>query len=248
MEAKKVEWSEFKAFVDQKGVNPQYYEYQNRDHIYAFDGPFSLYCRLRLDPSDSSDITDWQTNYKPNANERLESVDSTGTPLMAQEKACGDFSTVVSHNLCDKNTWEISTTDSTWQISPSAGERLDIVKAEVQFQHDLNLSDAGNVCELYLDYYVWHPVSPGTPVLGQRITFKTAKDIFELGNQHFHAPSLPEISSGLSTVVFDYAHKLNFYGDETYGKLAYLEMSLKDHTEPTGTYATVGFVTNTVMV
>lgn len=169
--------------------------------------------------------------------------DSAGNPIYAMDKSAADFDTIITHNFCDNTTWEISTSDSTWKLEPAAGEIVRVIKAEVQFEHDLDIDS-----DLYLDYYVWHPSSPGTPILGKRITFEHVRNIFELGNEHYHAPSFPGITTGLSTVVFSYAHKLQFYGDETAGELAYLQLSLEGHTEPTGTYATVGFVTETVVL
>jgi hypothetical protein len=170
----------------------------------------------------------------------LSSKDSSGTNLIAIQKPVGDFNTIITHNFCDNNSWS-QTNDSSWKLEPSAGEIYRVQKAEVQFEHDVNISINSN--ELYLDYYAW--IGGGAKALAQRITFKHMRDIFEYGNAHYHAPSLPEISTGLSTVIFDYANKLSFYGDDNPGKLAYLEISTKNNVKITGSYATVGFVTNT---
>jgi hypothetical protein len=156
------------------------------------------------------------------------------------QKTTGDFTTRITHNFCDNNTWT-TTNDSSWKLEPSAGEIYRVDRAEVQFEHDVNIS--GNSNELYLDYYVW--IGGGQKALAQRITFKHIRDIFAYGNSHYHAPSMPEITNGLSTVIFDYASKLSFYSVEKPGSLAYLEISTKNHAQITGSYATVGFVTNT---
>lgn len=78
----RVEWSEIKTFIDSRGVVPQYYTYQDRDHIYAFDGPLCLYCQLRLDPTENADVLDWQTNYKSIANQNLKDRDITGREVI----------------------------------------------------------------------------------------------------------------------------------------------------------------------
>jgi hypothetical protein len=169
--------------------------------------------------------------------------DTSNIPILALQKPVGDFDTIITHNFCDNASWP-QTNDSSWILSPSAGEVFRVQKAEVQFEHDVNIS--GNSDELYLDYYAW--VGGGAKALAQRITFKHIRDIFEYGNAHYHAPSLPEITHGLSTVIFDYANKLSFYGDDTPGSLAYLEISTKNDAQITGSYATVGFVTNTEAV
>ena len=172
----------------------------------------------------------------------LDVEDPAGVPMVAVSKSTGDFDTIITSNFCDKDTWVVSTTDSTWKLEPAAGEILRVIKAEAQFEHDLYIGDPGNTTELYLDYYIWHPSYPGTPVLGKRIVFDSERAMFEMGNSHYHSPALPSMSTGLSTIIFDYANKLSFYGDETSLELARLELSLKDHIEPTGSYATVGFV------
>lgn len=167
-------------------------------------------------------------------------TDTSGKSLIAVDKPSGDFTTLITHNFCDNSTWINGTNNSTWELVPSgAGKILDVIKAEVQFEHDLSISPT----ELYLDYFVHHPSSPGAPLLGQRITFDSTRGLFELGNEHYHAPSLPEISTGLTTIVFNYANKLSFHGNEVFGSLAFLRISTKNNDEITGSYSTVGFVT-----
>lgn len=185
-------------------------------------------------------------NSKKTEQIKLSKSDPSGTSLIAVQKPSGDFNTIVTHNICDKDSWIVSTSDSTWELTPSENAVMYLDKAEAQFSHDLNISNVGNKTEIYLDYYVWHPASPGTPVLGQRIVVDTAMKLFELGNEHYHAPPLPEIPTGVTTIIFNYANKLTLYANETYGSLAKVVISTKDHIEPTGTYATVGFVTKEI--
>lgn len=162
-------------------------------------------------------------------------LDDSGRPLVAIEKSTGTFQTVVSHNWCDNTTWEISTTDSTWDIAPGTGEIIDVLRAEIQFEHDLSMSSTVN-----LKYYAW---VGGTPTVIRTISFAHTRDLFNYANEHYHSPSLPQITNGLSTLVFAYAHKLKLYGDDCPGKLAKLEVSIDDHTQLTGSWATIGFVT-----
>ena len=173
-------------------------------------------------------------------------TDTAGLSKVAIEKSTGDFTTHITHNFCDNTTWT-ATNDSAWTMTPDEDTILSVVKAEVQFEHDINIAGT-NGDEIYLDYYGWHPSSPGTPILFQRIVFDSVRSIFELGNQHYHSPGLPEISGGLTTVVFDYANKLTFYANQEYGALAYLQITTKSHVQITGTYATVGLVTNSESV
>lgn len=231
----KMEWRFFKDMANKRSLYIQYEECVRDYHLWMHVNGLNVESVLQKGGKDAQDFED---NYKSAANK-------DPIPTVQTDKSEGDFDTVVTHNICDKTTWVAGTTDSTWTLTPAAGEKLKVIKAEVQYIHDLHLADTGNASELHLNYYVWHPISPGTPVLGKSIVFDTKHKIYELGNEHYHSPDQPGISGGLSTVVFSYAHKLIFYGDETHGQLAYLEIKMKDHVEPTGSYATVGFVTET---
>lgn len=170
----------------------------------------------------------------------LEKQDVTGTPIITIDKPAGNFSTIITHDLCNNTTWS-SQSNSTWELVPSAGEVLSVVKAEVQVQHDVSVAPG----EIYLNYYAW--VGGGATAIVETITFASMYDIFNLGNSHYHSPSFPEITGGLSTIIFDYVNKLRFHGDETPGSLYKISISTKNHAEITGSFATVGFVTRLEM-
>lgn len=75
----RVKWSTFKSFVDTRGLKIQYFDHMDRYHIYAYDGPFYMWTRLRSDDSSNSDTSDFETNYKDSANEQM--GDSDGIQL-----------------------------------------------------------------------------------------------------------------------------------------------------------------------
>lgn len=151
----------------------------------------------------------------------------------------GNFDTVVTHNLCNKSTWVSGEDDSTWILQPSEGKTIGIIKAEIQFTHDLAL--AGSSVDL--TYMGWHPDYPGTPVPFNVISFNSLYSMFELGNTHSHSPAIgDEMPIGLTTIHFNYVKKLVFYSNETPYKLAYLMISNSGHNEIGGTYCTAGFV------
>lgn len=78
----KVEWLDFKNFLDIKLVSPQYIELSDRFIIHAFDGPFELECELIKNVSDTSDLDDWNTNYKSNGNRTIDDPrDSDGSRI-----------------------------------------------------------------------------------------------------------------------------------------------------------------------
>ena len=170
------------------------------------------------------------------------SKDMLGIPKVVVSKPSGDFSTMVTHNFCDNTTWANGVNDSSWELKPDPGKILLIDRAEAQFEHDLSFAAS----KVFIDYYLWHPAFPGTSIPVQTVTFDSVRSMFELGNAHFHSPALPEIPNGLTTIIFDYASKLEFCGDEKPLMLHKLVVRLENDTEATGTYATIGFVTTTV--
>lgn len=172
----------------------------------------------------------------------LASKDMLGIPKIAVSKPSGDFSTMVTHNFCDRTTWVNGISDSSWELKPDPGKTLLIHRAEAQFEHDLSFAAS----KVFIDYHLWHPSFPGTPIIAQTTTLDSVRSMFELGNAHFHSPSLPEIPTGLTTIIFDYASKLEFSGDEKPLALHKLVVRLENDNEAIGTYATIGFVTTTV--
>lgn len=235
----KMNYTEWKSMVDQ-GL-PHYYSGNSEGYtLYAVDKEIYFKCDL---PSD--DVSDYEANYKSNANFRQLKLDDLGYPITVTENPSGDFDTLVSHNWCDKNTWDISTTDSTWTVEPSAGKILEIGKSEVQFEHDININ---GVTKLFIDYYIWHPLFPGTPVVGKTVEIDSAQKIFELGNAHYHAPTITgELPTGMSTVQFNYRRALTLHATESALKLAKIVFRLEadgsgDHIEAGGSYCTVGLV------
>lgn len=63
-------WTQFKNFVTDKNLQPQYVEDNLLYKLFAFDGPMSVTCLLNKD--ESSDTVDFETNMMPSANQRLE--------------------------------------------------------------------------------------------------------------------------------------------------------------------------------
>lgn len=231
----KLSYSDFKAFCQSSNAQIK----QFNDWAWAIDGPFQAECLM-----DDSEKTDFESTFSSVINKQISMRDNSGVPLSASEVPSGDFDTVVSHNFCDNTTWT-TTTDSSFELAPPSGKIYTLEKSEVQFEHSLQIS---GVTKLFIDYYIWHPSYPGTPVVGKTIEFDSIRSIYELGNDHFHSPAInTEIPDGMSTIQFNYRRALKFYGNETSLELAKLGLRLEadgngDHIEAGGTYATVGFV------
>ena len=75
----KLNWTSLKDFLDNRSLTAQYTEDANKYYIQAIDGPFTVFAEVDKDPSDLTDLNDWETNYKPHANSSY--TDSNGIPL-----------------------------------------------------------------------------------------------------------------------------------------------------------------------
>lgn len=79
MEAISIGWTDFRAFIVAKAVSPQYIQTNDTYYLFAFDYPMAVACVLPMD--NSSDQTDFETNFKPTANKKLKTTDTDGSDL-----------------------------------------------------------------------------------------------------------------------------------------------------------------------
>lgn len=66
-----IAWTEIKAAIDSQEMRVKYIDTGKRYLIHAFDGQFSLSCNILKSDSPSEDQTDFENNYKANANKKL---------------------------------------------------------------------------------------------------------------------------------------------------------------------------------
>lgn len=76
----KVDWSVFKGFVDERDLPVQYLSEYNFYHLFAADDGFQLECKLGK-IAGSEDVLDFETNYMPTANGKIQETDYDGAPL-----------------------------------------------------------------------------------------------------------------------------------------------------------------------
>jgi len=77
----KVSWTAFKSFVQARGLSIQFIESSTSYNLIAFDDSFILECFLIKDPSDTTDLLDFENNFKSNGNKQLENKDVDGAVL-----------------------------------------------------------------------------------------------------------------------------------------------------------------------
>lgn len=63
-----LDWTTFKSFFISRSANPHYIDAATKYFIYAAHGSMSCSCELDKNPSDTTDLIDWETNYRPIAN------------------------------------------------------------------------------------------------------------------------------------------------------------------------------------
>lgn len=73
-------WTNFKSIVDAKSLRIQAIEDVLFYRLYAYDGPFGIYCVLNKD--NSADTADYEDNYSSSVNSKLEYVDLDGAKLV----------------------------------------------------------------------------------------------------------------------------------------------------------------------
>ena len=64
----KIEWSDFKQFIDANNINPTSFEHTNDYCLYDSNGNLTFNCILNKNPSDTTDLSDFENNYLPICN------------------------------------------------------------------------------------------------------------------------------------------------------------------------------------
>jgi len=72
-----VSWSQLKSFVDSKNLSIQWIDVDDYYLLLAFDGIFTLETRLDKFPTDNTNLTDFETNYKSLGNKKIQTQDSS---------------------------------------------------------------------------------------------------------------------------------------------------------------------------
>jgi hypothetical protein len=84
-----LDWTTFKSKIDSKGLFPQWISLPLQYDIRAIDGSFEFQCLLDKNPSDTTDLTDFETNYRDStsANLRLSQKDTDGAVIVRNKAA-----------------------------------------------------------------------------------------------------------------------------------------------------------------
>jgi hypothetical protein len=86
----KLSWQELKTFID-NGARYKHVAFSDKYWVAAFDPPFEAYTEIDRNPTDTTDLTDWETNYLPSSNQPMSDFDTSGRPLSRTAIAAKGF-------------------------------------------------------------------------------------------------------------------------------------------------------------
>lgn len=66
-----IQWSDLKEFATSRSISIQYIIANGQYYLFASDGPMQVTAQILMDGSQSDDQTDFETNFKPNANQPI---------------------------------------------------------------------------------------------------------------------------------------------------------------------------------
>ena len=106
---KEITWSMMKSFVSQRGISLNYAEFDNEYYIVGVDDSLQFSCTLLKDATDTTDLDDFEANYKPTANKRLSTYEISG---VANPK--GMRARLVGSHFINLTAGQVTNVD--WQI------------------------------------------------------------------------------------------------------------------------------------
>lgn len=83
----RIEWATIKAMATAKGLPLQYIEDASQYIVYLIDQGFRVECILDKSPSDTTDLDDFEDNYKATSNTSLNQLDTDGAAIVRNKAA-----------------------------------------------------------------------------------------------------------------------------------------------------------------
>lgn len=74
-------WSNIKSNLISRGVRAQYLSETYKYIVYCLDGDFKIYCEIDKHDTDTTELDDFENNYKANANIALHPTNANGEPM-----------------------------------------------------------------------------------------------------------------------------------------------------------------------
>lgn len=77
----RAEWLQVKTFAVNRGLSIQYVDYNGNYFLSVYDGEFGVETILSKEIPSNPDLVDFETNFKPSGNKKLDTRDSDGSIL-----------------------------------------------------------------------------------------------------------------------------------------------------------------------
>lgn len=126
-----VQWSDVKTFATDRNLlgTMQYVVANNQYYIWSVDGPMELSCQIPMDGSDSTDQTDFETNYLAGCNGSLGiRKNPSGAQVVDTSDNLGfagaQSMTVNTHDFSDRTTWYQRSAQVTSETLTDSGDGL----------------------------------------------------------------------------------------------------------------------------
>jgi hypothetical protein len=110
-------WTYYKSIIISKNISVQYLEESSVYSIFSFDGQLVYSCIIYKgdvpygvsltysQAQNDADKSDFENNYKNNANKCLDLKDSENRSIVVSEPRIGSEVIYATHNFCDRTTW-----------------------------------------------------------------------------------------------------------------------------------------------
>jgi len=73
-----VSWNDFKNFTVARNLSVQHFEIGNKYYLFVTDGPMSLSSHINIETPPNNDQIDFETNFKPSSNKKLQKMNNEG--------------------------------------------------------------------------------------------------------------------------------------------------------------------------
>jgi len=127
MITRRVDWATIKQFAQDKNVSIQYVDFGNEYELVAVDGAFIITSVLDKEPTDTTELDDFETNFKPAGNAKIDLNTYTSNELNVTTVADGLIAddqlpvTVVSANCPTLTGSKWRTEQSNTEVNISTG-------------------------------------------------------------------------------------------------------------------------------
>lgn len=208
-----IDWNTFKKFVQDRDLNIQGIETQDYYYLSAKDDYFLVTCEIFKNPTDTTDISDFETNFKPNWNKKIDRRDKEGNPVfrnviaensMLFQPRCIDFTTAKLNSICNKSSDLSDLGDAELHFFNESYEEITRNEGETDQQFQARLDSSCEFTWLYFTPNYRYAIKSGE--IRYKGTLGDESDLWIEVAPHIpkaYGGSVPFINGGLPLDFFD---------------------------------------------